>query len=1199
MAEFKVGQTIETTDGRTGVIRFIGDIHVAAGQFMGIELPEPSGKNDGSVKGERYFNCPPEHGLFLRAAGISRIVSQPAPPKTAAPPKAAPRQSLAARAGSVKPRPSSVGMKPPPPPVAKPAAAPAKRMSMVGTANLRDPFNAKPPPGRKSSVSTMSTISGPSRAGATLSPTKESTPRFSRQSLKPTPTPSTSSAPTKASRDSNVDALETEIRHLKKQLAENRETIAALDQVKGDKARIENILQKVQAKCQSFHQENTDLKARQQELQAEYERLDKADQEHESIIELATLDREMAEEKQEQAEAELEQLRARLEERELELEILKSESEMLTEDMTDEDKHTTGYFQLQTERDRLRQALIRLKEMTEETEADLKGRIKELEKDQAQMEEVREQIKNLQTTSTTSEGIIRELREQLDAAEDWEEIIEDLSSQNQQYKDQLVEKDLVIQDLENLKELNDELEMHHMEQANDLRTELDVKEAEVADQTRKLTEQEASIVDQDTMITKFRDLVLDLQSKMTDAESSKTMSEEEAKDVTGRFNEMMEMNRRLRNATLTSTVKTITSELQKLQAEEAEEELEIVKHYLPDSPDIYKNDSLRAYFRANRISFKSSLTGSLMKSISLQSTSAKDPEQPLHDLMRLDAVHQLTYLHLKGGQFRSAVKSSTLEQFVTFGPVFEELAPVEKNLERCLDSLKSDELNFKDISESLRRSNQILQGVTVDYKEALEARPEDEVIFRVSSIKASLDLVKSTFDALQSTVRALGITEGDWDSVADVMDRLTKPSETSSSSIAVTVKLIRTLETLRNDSLYPRFPLGIEDLAHQDDFLGRTAQASQKFATELTRFLIDCKDDESTPIEVAEVSKRVSSLQGQYFPNNELDDMTEVIAKLREWNEYAAVLNNTVEIEHGPAPWVIKAKEIEAAKKQTADAEKKLQSLTVEYHSTMLLIRERDEVIDTKEVEIEHLKAKHKEAVTKVEDLDRLQKELKDVEEERAKFQQQVKAQQLELIRQKERALSERSEPVEVRAMTPSGDTPAAEKPVVEAQASGSFVTLMQALSSENHWLRQRENHEMFGNNLKAMFTTVRDSQIAQAKRDARRKQEKADEMLAMCLSLERTEMSAPPKHNKANEFSGFNFGTDVKSAPLMFNVPSTNNRRTPAPIMLTSLKMPLTWGYEDIEDLSFEDLSSVAEEFDGGVNMLEGYSEVGEAFGS
>ena len=35
-------------------------------RWAGVEYAEPVGKNDGAVKGVRYFTCPPETGGFLR-----------------------------------------------------------------------------------------------------------------------------------------------------------------------------------------------------------------------------------------------------------------------------------------------------------------------------------------------------------------------------------------------------------------------------------------------------------------------------------------------------------------------------------------------------------------------------------------------------------------------------------------------------------------------------------------------------------------------------------------------------------------------------------------------------------------------------------------------------------------------------------------------------------------------------------------------------------------------------------------------------------------------------------------------------------------------------------------------------------------------------------------------------------------------------
>ncbi|XP_078085746.1 CAP-Gly domain-containing linker protein 4 isoform X3 [Mustelus asterias] len=56
-----------------GTLRFCGTTEFASGQWAGIELDEPEGKNDGSICGIQYFSCPIKYGIFAPLSKISKV----------------------------------------------------------------------------------------------------------------------------------------------------------------------------------------------------------------------------------------------------------------------------------------------------------------------------------------------------------------------------------------------------------------------------------------------------------------------------------------------------------------------------------------------------------------------------------------------------------------------------------------------------------------------------------------------------------------------------------------------------------------------------------------------------------------------------------------------------------------------------------------------------------------------------------------------------------------------------------------------------------------------------------------------------------------------------------------------------------------------------------------------------------------------
>ncbi|KAL2169985.1 hypothetical protein VTG60DRAFT_5386 [Thermothelomyces hinnuleus] len=1131
LSELAIGRKVQLADQRAGTIRFAGQTSFAPGFWVGVELEDATGKNDGSVNDVRYFDCPMGYGMFVRPNALKLLAQPPAPfmpqpaKKTARPSSmlssGSSRGSTPADPGLTKrislngPSPTP-GQKPSRPPsgIRSPTRSPTKQLGSApaigATSRTTTPSNAKPAPGARPRLSvsagrtsmapppmparqarqTSSPGTGPkaasvnpkaagapartpsgrlaaaattkpgiarpstkasssslpsaarplagkrSSSGSTASAPKSSdeevasppliSPVQSRtmalekltgapaakQATKPTtatrsPTdtkppgatvaPSRPTASTSTAANKEIEELKAKLRVLEKKRMEDREKLNDLEKTKSERDRFERIIQTLQIKYQPQQQEIADLKRQLKEAETRLNNVEELQQEHEAAMELATLDREMAEEMAEVYKTELDALKQKTEELQLEVDILREENAELTKGVSSEDRASTGWLQLEKNNERLRDALIRLRDISRDQEEELKAQVKSLQQDLSEFEAVKEQLHACKEELAQKEAAVEDLREQLDNALGAEELIETLTEQTMNQSEQIKELQATIRDLEELKEVSDELEINHIHNQKEMQEEIDKRDAVIAEQIRQAALQQKANEDMEYTVSRFRELVTSLQSDLADMRASHTVTEKESEQLNQRSRAMLDLNMKLQISAAKAQAKTIDLELRRMEAQEAEQHLEIVTMFLHDTYQKDK-DSVLALLRFKRLASKADILRRFIKErINRQPHPGHENEQ----FEGCAAMDKLAWVSCMCDRFINSISHCSLEQFSKYHAALYELEPVERALNGWIEGLKQDNLKEKQCAAELQRTIALMTHLgEVHISNDLESFADD-IHMKASLMQSYLESAAVSFAATAAMVQRVVPQDEEEECAQHFSNKIESVVTQTRSAKVIAGKTVRALEDLKSRCLI-LLPSAFDAFEQCETATAELADMARRIGLDLHEFLHE--EGRTDPYTYSDVQSCTKKTAASAFSSDEAELFSTYLNKLRtvtsQISDLAALsadLSQTQEFERKPAPWLLRREEMQVLKSIPIEAEIETRRLKEDLAEAKRTIAIRNEDLSTAHLRIETLESRMSDVKTKEWRIFELEEQIEVQKEEIVTLTENIKKQDREL----------------------------------------------------------------------------------------------------------------------------------------------------------------------------------------------------------
>ncbi|OSD01208.1 dynactin [Trametes coccinea BRFM310] len=1107
-----LGALVEVPAGR-GIVRFAGATSFAPGKWIGIELYEPSGKNDGSVQGVKYFNCKPNYGVFVRPSQVKVINADPEP--TPAHPPAVARAVGHQRTGSLSRTPSVRSI-----PSSPRAGSPAKpslsahgngsalgspgRPARLGSPTKRVPSLTLQP---RASLARTSSVQGDllsptvprSRANTRESPLLEPAPRIfpkpqstpghspphpppQPSSLRhaaspkqeppppppppppepepqpePEPTepeepptikpPSRAPTPVRVADDSEVQELRAKIRVLEAKRADDARHVRELETRLNEAESFVALRPKLQAKLQ---QQQTELIATRRELAdaqqlaqlAESRIVDAQEQ-----LEMAMLDKEMAEERAEVAEADLEEAREKLAVLEVEIQVLREGGGGEGGGETNV-KQSLAYIQLEKQNERLKEALIRLRDISTETDQEQRKRIAEMEKDVATLDELQSQYESTLIKLQNAEVQIEDLKAQLDDALGAEDLLVQLTERNLMLGEKIEEMRITIEDLEALKELNDELEENHVETEKAMQEEIDAKDAQIREQARKIESLEEACQDLEGTIVQFRELVLQLQNELDTLRTETQTAQHESATAASQTAAMMSLNLKLQSSASKNQARHIDLEVKKIEAREARELLNIIQPYLPQVYVESDMDATNCYMFFQRLAAKVDLINSVVAQMHNLPESLNGPVSDV--LVGICEMRgRLSSLSTTCKRFAAILRKCDVEAFLNIGRIYPEIAPMEKRIDMHIDLLRREEFReLECVSDAAKMQSQF-DHLAETYFNNFEYDLGERELGYALSFDHDLEMFAASVGLIKTSVQAVlkdndvELDLGSVDPEQDFFTPLQKLLDQCRSAKVLSKKLTKRLEDLTQDSMALK-PV----LVPQLQALNNTVPELVNFGISLAQLVMPHISDVRAAKSAFQLSTVLSfvkesavSTVGQGRDDaSAWDSVSEFLNKVIQ--EAGKILPLSLEAENtlkisGTAPWVSRIDEIKAATAINVEAERKVAQLNDEIQALARTLKIKDQTIQELNVKVELMERRIEAAKKQADAITDLENELSKARKQERAYEEAMEQLQADLD-----ALEQDN--AKLKALANNPERQASTTQVVEAEsvpAEGNFET--------------------------------------------------------------------------------------------------------------------------------------------------------------